>query len=119
MAVPTILQKILARKAEEVVAGRRRKSLAAQEEAARHADPVRGFQRALERKIAEGRAGVIAEVKKASPSQGVIRADFRPADIARAYEQGGAACLSVLTDADFSRAATLICRRRARPARCR
>lgn len=101
MAVPTILQKILARKAEEVVAGRRRKSLAAQEEAARHADPVRGFQRALERKIAEGRAGVIAEVKKASPSQGVIRADFRPADIARAYEQGGAACLSVLTDADF------------------
>lgn len=101
MAVPTILQKILDRKVEEVAAGRRRMSQAALEDAARHADAVRGFQHAIEAKIAAGKAGVIAEVKKASPSQGVIRADFRPADIARSYEQGGAACLSVLTDVDF------------------
>lgn len=98
---PTILQKILDRKVEEVAAGRKRKSLADQEDAARHADPVRGFHRAIEAKIAAGKAGVIAEIKKASPSQGVIRADFRPADIARSYEQAGAACLSVLTDVDF------------------
>lgn len=101
MSVPSILQKILDRKVEEVIAGKKQKSLAAQEDAARHADPVRGFHRAIEAKIAAGKAGVIAEIKKASPSQGVIRADFRPADIARSYEQAGAACLSVLTDADF------------------
>ena len=100
-STPTILQKILDRKAEEVIAGRRRKSLADQEETARHADPVRGFHRAIEAKISAGKAGVIAEIKKASPSQGVIRADFRPADIARSYEKAGAACLSVLTDIDF------------------
>jgi indole-3-glycerol phosphate synthase len=101
MAVPTILQKILDRKVEEVAAGRKRKSLADQEDAARHADAVRGFQRAIEDKVAAGQPGVIAEIKKASPSQGVIRPDFRPADIARSYEQAGAACLSVLTDVDF------------------
>ncbi|MDI1302429.1 MAG: indole-3-glycerol phosphate synthase TrpC [bacterium] len=100
-ATPTILQKILDRKREEVAAGRRRKSLGDQEAAARHADPVRGFQNAIEKKIAAGKPGVIAEVKKASPSQGVIRPDFRPADIARSYEKAGAACLSVLTDVDF------------------
>ncbi len=97
----TILQKILDRKAEELVAANKRKSFLAQEEAARHADSVRGFQQAIETKIAAGQAGVIAEIKKASPSQGVIRPDFRPADIARSYEQAGAACLSVLTDVDF------------------
>lgn len=101
MAAPTILQKILDRKIEEVAAGKKRKSFSAQEEMAGHADPVRGFYRALEDKISAGRAGVIAEIKKASPSQGVIRADFRPADIARSYEKAGAACLSVLTDVDF------------------
>lgn len=101
MTVPTILQKILDRKVEEVARDRKRISLADQEARARHADPVRGFQQAIEQKIARGQAGVIAEIKKASPSQGVIRADFRPADIARAYEQAGAACLSVLTDVDF------------------
>lgn len=100
-ATPTILQKILDRKVEEVAAGKKHKSFSAQEEAARHADPVRGFHRAIEAKIAAGKAGVIAEIKKASPSQGVIRADFRPADIARSYEKAGAACLSVLTDVDF------------------
>lgn len=101
MAAPTILQKILDRKVEEVAIARKTKSLRDQEEAARHADAVRGFQQSIEKKIATGQAGVIAEIKKASPSQGVIRADFRPADIARSYEKAGAACLSVLTDVDF------------------
>ncbi|HEX4869803.1 MAG TPA: indole-3-glycerol phosphate synthase TrpC [Moraxellaceae bacterium] len=101
MSVPSILQKIIDRKVLEVAAGRKYKSLADQEDAARHAAPVRGFQAAIEAKVAAGRPGVIAEIKKASPSQGVIRPDFRPADIARSYEQAGAACLSVLTDVDF------------------
>lgn len=101
MAAPTILQKILDRKVEEVAAARKTKSLRDQEDAARHADVVRGFQQSIEKKIAAGQAGVIAEIKKASPSQGVIRPDFRPADIARSYEKAGAACLSVLTDVDF------------------
>ncbi|HEX6592624.1 MAG TPA: indole-3-glycerol phosphate synthase TrpC [Moraxellaceae bacterium] len=101
MAAPTILQKILDRKVEEVAADKKRKSFSAQEDAARHADPVRGFQQSIEKKIAAGQAGVIAEIKKASPSQGVIRPDFRPAEIALSYEKAGAACLSVLTDVDF------------------
>ncbi|GAB3730845.1 indole-3-glycerol phosphate synthase TrpC [Silanimonas algicola] len=96
-----VLQKILARKAEEVAGRRARVPLAEVVARARDALPVRGFANALEAKIAAGQAAVIAEVKKASPSKGVLRADFRPADIAASYQRGGAACLSVLTDVDF------------------
>lgn len=97
----TILDKIMARKREEVAARRKRFSLADQEAFAREASPVRGFARALQDGIAAGRPGVIAEIKKASPSKGVIRADFHPAQIAASYQRGGASCLSVLTDIDF------------------
>ncbi|HEX7769110.1 MAG TPA: indole-3-glycerol phosphate synthase TrpC [Dokdonella sp.] len=96
-----ILARILSRKAEEVAERRARLPLA--ELAARIDDlaPTRGFTAALEAKIDAGAPGVIAEVKRASPSRGVIRADFDPAAIARDYAAAGAACLSVLTDADF------------------
>jgi indole-3-glycerol phosphate synthase len=96
-----ILQKILARKAGEVAERQARLPLAELRRRAADADPVRGFAAALQAAIAAGRPGVIAEVKKASPSKGVIRPDFHPADIARSYDAGGAACLSVLTDVDF------------------
>jgi len=96
-----MLQTILRRKAEEVAA--RVAAVPADEMRARALDmpPTRGFAAALEARIAAGAPAVIAEVKKASPSKGVIRPDFHPADIARSYEAGGAACLSVLTDMDF------------------
>jgi indole-3-glycerol phosphate synthase len=96
-----ILATILARKVEEVRERSARLSL--RELSARVADApeTRGFADALHRKIAAGEAAVIAEVKKASPSKGIIRPDFHPAEIARSYERGGAACLSVLTDVDF------------------
>ena len=101
MSIPTVLEKILARKAEEVAERRARASFAEVEAAARAADPVRGFARALQERVARKQAAVIAEVKKASPSKGVLREHFVPAEIARSYEAGGAACLSVLTDIDF------------------
>ena len=96
-----ILQKILARKAEEVAARVAARPLAEMRDLAADMPPTRGFAAAIEARIAAGAAAVIAEVKKASPSKGVIRADFHPDAIARSYEAGGAACLSVLTDVDF------------------
>ncbi|MEO5811139.1 MAG: indole-3-glycerol phosphate synthase TrpC [Rhodanobacter sp.] len=96
-----ILDRILARKVEEITERSARAPLA--ELIARVADlpDTRGFAAAIEARIEAGLPAVIAEVKKASPSKGVIRADFDPAAIAQSYERGGAACLSVLTDADF------------------
>nr|WP_238527659.1 indole-3-glycerol phosphate synthase TrpC [Pseudoxanthomonas spadix] len=96
-----ILDTILARKREEIAARGARVPLHELIARARDASPVRGFADALRRTIAGGDAGVIAEVKKASPSKGVIRPDFNPAEIAVSYQFGGASCLSVLTDVDF------------------
>ncbi len=101
MSVPTVLERIVARKVEEVAEARAQVSLAEQEARARAADAPRGFARALQQQAAQRRPAVIAEVKKASPSKGVIRADFDPAQIAASYQAGGATCLSVLTDVDF------------------
>lgn len=101
MSVPTVLQKILARKAEEIAQLKARTSLAELEAQARAADAPRGFARALQTQVARKEAAIIAEVKKASPSKGVIRENFVPAEIAHSYALGGATCLSVLTDVDF------------------
>ena len=101
---PDILKKIITRKHEEVAERSQQASLAEMIEraaVARSADTCRGFVGAMKNKIAAGDAAVIAEIKKASPSKGVIREHFVPADIAASYEKGGAACLSVLTDKDF------------------
>lgn len=96
-----ILQRILDRKAEEIAERTARVSLDALRARLADAPPTRGFVAAVEAKRAAGKSAVIAEVKKASPSKGVIREDFDPAAIARSYEAGDAACLSVLTDVDF------------------
>ena len=96
-----ILNQIVAVKREEIAAGLRRKSLAAMRADAESRVLTRDFVGALRAKIAAGQPAVIAEVKKASPSKGVIRADFIPADIAQSYAEFGAACLSVLTDQQF------------------
>lgn len=101
MSVPTVLEKILARKAEEVAARRASVSLSALESLVASADAPRGFAQALIAQAKRKQPAVIAEVKKASPSKGVIRENFLPADIAKSYEAGGATCLSVLTDIDF------------------
>jgi len=96
-----ILERILARKAEEIAERRLRKPLVELKAQTSDTPTTRGFEASLRARIRSGAPAVIAEVKKASPSKGVIRPDFDPAAIARSYEAGGAACLSVLTDIDF------------------
>lgn len=93
-----ILKKIETYKREEIAAAKRVRPLSALEADAKAASPPRGFLRALERKVSGGDYALIAEIKKASPSKGLIRADFNPPSLAKAYEAGGATCLSVLTD---------------------
>ncbi len=96
-----ILARILDRKRGEVRERAGRTALMDLKARARDADRPRGFAQAIAARIARGEAAVIAEIKRASPSQGVIRADYEPAAIARSYESAGAACLSILTDVDF------------------
>ena len=98
---PDILNKILARKKQEIVERESVRPRSKLESMLSQASPVRGFVRALQRKMEQGESAVIAEIKKASPSKGIIRQDFNPPEIARSYQRGGAACLSVLTDVDF------------------
>jgi indole-3-glycerol phosphate synthase len=107
MSVPTVLEKILARKAQEVAERLARVGLAEVERLAGAADAPRGFAKALIEQAARKQPAVIAEIKKASPSKGVIRENFLPADIAASYQKGGATCLSVLTDIDYFQGADL------------
>ena len=101
MSVPTVLEKIIARKFQEVAERSARVSLAELERLAKAADAPRGFANALIEQAKRKQPAVIAEIKKASPSKGVIRENFVPAEIAVSYEKGGATCLSVLTDVDY------------------
>jgi indole-3-glycerol phosphate synthase len=96
-----ILNKIIATKVVEVAAAKAQKSLATLQAEVQTASPVRDFVQSIQNKIDQGHAAVIAEIKKASPSKGIIRADFQPAEIAKSYAIGGAACLSVLTDVEY------------------
>lgn len=101
LTTPTVLKKIIDRKAEEVAARKASTPMSVLIDGAKAMPPVRGFTTALRQRVASRQPAVIAEVKKASPSKGVIRQDFCPAEIAASYESGGATCLSVLTDVDF------------------
>ncbi|SEI54411.1 indole-3-glycerol phosphate synthase [Allopseudospirillum japonicum] len=99
--VPTILRKILQRKREEIASAQQTQSVQQMRELAEQSIASRGFVAALQTKLDAGLPAIIAEIKKASPSKGVLRTDFIPAEIAQSYQQAGAACLSVLTDRDF------------------
>jgi len=101
MNTPTILKKIVDRKWQEVEQRSAKVSISELQSLAKQQDACRGFQQALETKISAGLPAVISEIKKASPSKGILRENFVPADIAKSYEAAGAACLSVLTDVDF------------------
>ena len=101
MANPTILEQILADKAEEVATAKAARSLDQLEPDLKQADPVRGFAAAMRGQISQRRSAVIAEIKKASPSKGLIREDFEPARHAREYAEHGATCLSILTDRKY------------------
>ena len=98
---PDILNKILARKQQEIEARQQQQSVASLRQQAEQASTPRGFVAALQARVARGESAVIAEIKKASPSKGVIREHFDAVEIARSYQAGGASCLSVLTDRAF------------------
>jgi len=101
---PDILKKILSTKIEEIAEGKKNTSLNEMRELAQQANsslPVRGFINSIKAKIENQQAAVIAEIKKASPSKGVMRENFEPIQIAKSYQQGGAACLSILTDQQY------------------
>lgn len=101
MSAPTVLKKIIARKWEEIAERKLAVPFDKLEARIEDQSPCRGFVDAMEQRISKGASAVIAEIKKASPSKGVIRSNFQPIDIAESYQAGGAACLSVLTDVDF------------------
>ena len=98
---PDILNKIVSRKHEEIDEGIKHVPLERMIELASNADKTRGFYNALQSKVKQKQSGIIAEIKKASPSKGVLRENFDPVEIAKSYESGGASCLSILTDRDF------------------
>lgn len=98
---PDILKKILKRKREEIIERSDRLDIDTMQKHAAQADSARGFIKAIEDKISENKPAVIAEIKKASPSKGVLRENFNPSKIAKSYAASGATCLSILTDADF------------------
>lgn len=106
LEVPDILKKIIARKFAEIDERKGSRSLETLNAMANDSEPCRGFNRAIQRKLSQDQTAVIAEIKKASPSKGVMRDPFEPASIARSYSEAGAACLSVLTDVDFFQGST-------------